>query len=61
MAKLKDTHINGDLSVSGDINIIGLYADITVNIDDELSNIYHTIEDVIPFPVEDDEEVTPNQ
>lgn len=61
MAKLKDTYINGDLSVSGNINIIGLFTGIDVDIDTELVEIYHSIEDVVPFPVEDDEEITPNQ
>lgn len=60
MAKLKDTYVNGNLSVSGNINVTGLFTGIDIDIDTELVEIYQSIEDVVPFPIEDDEEITPS-
>jgi hypothetical protein len=61
MAKLKNTYINGQLSISGIWNVTGHLKEIEIDIDDELLNICNSLEEQISILINPDEDISPNQ
>jgi hypothetical protein len=55
MARLKDTEIQGTLSVSGAFSIIGESCDLSCEVDDAFINIYNSIDGIEMLQIESDE------
>lgn len=55
MAQIKDTNINGNLSVTGNFNI-GINGSINIDIDTEFLNIIESIDGMESIIIDSDEE-----
>lgn len=57
MSQLRDTFINGNLTVNGTFNNTGLNTSVDIDIDTELISIINSIEGMDSITIDTDEEV----